>query len=665
VRSSAQAKLLIAALIVGISYYAGVWVGFTTTFPSAESARRHIFWPPNVILLAALLVTPPSWWWPCILAAFAAHLLADVQLSVAPATIAVPVQFAGNVLQALLAALALRRLNDPPWRVDTLRSMLAMLAVAGVAAPVLVSALVIYIYVWVGWMADFATAWNVRFLANAVSTITLAPLLFTMAGTGLQGVRELAPRRVAEFLAVLAGLLAAGTLVSRSATSAAELPLLYAPLPFLLWAAVRFGSPGLCITLVATLLLFIGQTFGGPSVTPVPADNTITLAVFLMAIAVPLLLLAALVQERRRAEEQIAGSEQRYRLAVAAGSVSVWDADLETGRISVDPVLKRALGYSEHEIPDTFEGWTAHVPPDDMARMRATAHDHLDGATTDFEVEHRMLHRDGSIRWFHARGGVTARRKGKAVRMSGTVTDITERKRAEQTLRENEIALRTSYDRIQDLAGRLITAQELERSRIARDLHDDVNQQLAALSIALSNVKRGLQTPRDKNLQEELSRLQQRAIHLANVIRNLSHELHPGVLQHAGLIAALEAHCAEFRTQQSIELTLSAADVIDGIPQEVALCLYRVVQEGLRNIAAHAGARKVKVTLRAIDDSLELIIADDGQGFNPSETRARQGLGLISLDERVRLVGGRLTIKTEPQGGTEVRVKIALGANHQ
>ena len=124
---------------------------------------------------------------------------------------------------------------------------------------------------------------------------------------------------------------------------------------------------------------------------------------------------------------------------------------------------------------------------------------------------------------------------------------VIERKRAEQTLRENESALRASYDRIQDLAGRLITAQEAERSRIASDLHDDVNQQLAGLSIALSNVKRQLQNGGDATVQNELTRLQQRTIDLADVIRNLSHELHPGVLQHVGLVAALKGHCAEVR----------------------------------------------------------------------------------------------------------------------
>jgi PAS domain S-box-containing protein len=234
------------------------------------------------------------------------------------------------------------------------------------------------------------------------------------------------------------------------------------------------------------------------------------------------------------------------------------------------------------------------------------------------------------------------------------------RKRAEQTLRENEAALRASYERIQELAGRLITAQEAERSRIARDLHDDVNQQLASLSIALSNIKRRLYVGGDATVQEELTRLQQRLIDLADMIRNLSHELHPGVLQHAGLIAALKGHCAEFGRQHAIEVTFSAACGLDGIPQDIALCLYRVAQEALRNVVAHAGACKVQVTLRATGAGLALLIADDGQGFDLAQARSLGGLGLISLEERVRLVGGSLAIHTEHKRGTEIQVQVPL-----
>jgi two-component system sensor histidine kinase UhpB len=141
--------------------------------------------------------------------------------------------------------------------------------------------------------------------------------------------------------------------------------------------------------------------------------------------------------------------------------------------------------------------------------------------------------------------------------------------------------------------------------------------------------------------------------------------LHPGVLQHVGLAAALNGHCAEVGRQYPIEVTFSAVDVRDGIPQEVALCLYRVAQEALRNIAEHADAHRAQVTLSSSEKSLELVIADDGQGFDLAGAQGAGGLGLISLDERVRFIGGSLAIRTGPQHGTEVRVQVPLGGGNQ
>jgi signal transduction histidine kinase len=697
--SARSTRLLVTALIVGVAYYAGAWVGFTTAFPGPGSARRHLFWPPNVILLAGLLVTPPRWWWPCSLTAFAAHLLAHAQLGMAPAVMALPVQFAGNVLQAVLAACTLRRLSDPPWRVDTLRSMLAVIAVAGVAAPALVSALVIHVYVWAGWMLDYASAWRVRFLANAVSTITLAPLLLTVAGHGLRGLRDVAPWRVAEFVAVLVGLLAVGTLVSRSATSAAQLPLLYAPLPFLLWAAVRFGPSGLSIALVATLLLFVGEPFGGPSVSSVPADNVITLAVFLVAIAIPLLLLSALVQERRQAQEQLS-LLQTITLEVAAADdlssalkVVICRVCKTTGWVIGQAWIPRHDGTVLECSPAWFSMATGLEP----FRQASEATTFLPGVglpgrvwsakqpswiqDVTMDLNFPRVQVAGALGLKAALGipiqsgdevlavleffmreprREDARLVNVITAVAAQLDLVMARKRAEQIRREHEAVLRANYDRIQDLTGKLITAQEAERSRIASELHDDVNQQLAGLSIALSHVKRRLHDGGNTTVQEELTRLQQRTMDLANVIRSLSHALHPGVLRHAGLVAALQGYCAEFGRQHAIEVTLSAANGVHGIPPDVALCLYRVAQEALRNTAAHAGARQVHVTLSGTADGLELVIADDGQGFNLAQAQHRGGLGLISLDERVRLVGGSLTINAQVTRGTEVRVQVPL-----
>ena len=194
-----------------------------------------------------------------------------------------------------------------------------------------------------------------------------------------------------------------------------------------------------------------------------------------------------------------------------------------------------------------------------------------------------------------------------------------------------------------------MTAQEEERRRIARELHDDVNQELAALSIALSALEAGLPAGTAADRRHDVARLQGRTVELAEAIRHLSHELHPGMLQYAGLVAALRSHCREFEREHGLTVTFRADDDLGTVPTDVALCLYRVTQEALQNVARHAEASQVRVTVARDGADLVLTIRDDGRGFDLAEGRGRGGLGLISLDERVRLAGGRLTIDTQPQ----------------
>jgi signal transduction histidine kinase len=220
-------------------------------------------------------------------------------------------------------------------------------------------------------------------------------------------------------------------------------------------------------------------------------------------------------------------------------------------------------------------------------------------------------------------------------------------------------AAHESATQIQSLAGRLITAQEEERRRIARELHDGVNQKLSALSIALAALG---QRPPSKaaDLRADLARLQERASGLVEEVRHISHELHPGVLQHVGLVAALQGYCEEFENEHGLSVTFRAAHNLGVVPADPALCLYRATQEALGNVARHAKAGHVRVTLTRDGSDVKLTVADDGGGFDLTEARGRGGLGLISLDERVRLVGGQVTIQTSPQSGTEVRIVVPM-----
>jgi len=239
--------------------------------------------------------------------------------------------------------------------------------------------------------------------------------------------------------------------------------------------------------------------------------------------------------------------------------------------------------------------------------------------------------------------------------------EITERVRAQEALAASEAALRHSHARTRSLAGRLITAQETERTRIARELHDDVSQRLASLAIGLSSLRRGLPAG-CAQLDDELQQYQDWAVEMADEIRNLSHELHPGVLRHAGLAAALKSVCCEVERKRGLAVSLDAPDQLEDVPPEIALCLYRVAQETLHNAAAHAEARHVLVSLTAHDDELELAVRDDGCGFDLAAARRRGGLGLLSIDERVRLVGGAVELSTAPGLGTTVSVRIPFAA---
>jgi signal transduction histidine kinase len=245
--------------------------------------------------------------------------------------------------------------------------------------------------------------------------------------------------------------------------------------------------------------------------------------------------------------------------------------------------------------------------------------------------------------------------------ITGLVIQRRRRRRTELALRENEAELRRSSQRNQDLAGRLITAQEAERSRIARDLHDDVSQQLAGVAIMLSRLKRSLLPP-PQQVNGMLTTLQERTTSLADTIRHLSHELHPGVLKHAGLVAALKQHCAEAAKHHRLTVTFKATDTLDGIDADTALCLYRIAQEALSNVIKHAHARVAVVNLKRITDDVALDIIDDGVGFVPDG--GVTGLGLRSMEERVRLGHGTIRVDSRPGHGTSLLVRMPLSPAH-
>ena len=191
-------------------------------------------------------------------------------------------------------------------------------------------------------------------------------------------------------------------------------------------------------------------------------------------------------------------------------------------------------------------------------------------------------------------------------------------------------------------------------------MHDDIGQRIAAFAIAISSLKRQSVVQTTDELREELSSLQTRTLDLSESVRHLSHDLHPATLQHAGIASVLRSHCEEFAKQHGSEVVVKAELEPDAIDASVALCLFRVTQEALQNIARHSAARHVEVSLTRSAANVELSIADDGSGFNPEGAHASGGgLGLQSIRERVRMAHGRLVIDSAPGRGTTVWVSVA------
>jgi signal transduction histidine kinase len=212
--------------------------------------------------------------------------------------------------------------------------------------------------------------------------------------------------------------------------------------------------------------------------------------------------------------------------------------------------------------------------------------------------------------------------------------------------------------RIGDLPGRLITAQEAERARIARDLHDGVCQDVTAISVDLSHLRRQCGNMTGQELGAALLSIERRAAVVAEELRRLSHGLHPAVLQHVGLVAALQSHCTEIERQHHLDVTFFAAGAVEPIDPRTSLALFRIAQEALRNTARHAHARHVTVSLARREGTLTMTVADDGGGFDVTAMRRSGGLGLVSIEERVRLMQGRVAIGSRRDNGTVIEVSV-------
>jgi PAS domain S-box-containing protein len=390
------------------------------------------------------------------------------------------------------------------------------------------------------------------------------------------------------------------------------------------------------------------------------------------------------ITERKQTEAALRESEERLTLAFAGAQEGVWDWNLETGAVVYSARWKQMLGYAEHEIEPHVSAWERLLHPDDLPRA-AQVHESVMRGGATYEGEFRLRHKDGHYLHVLSRGFPVRREPGgPPVRIVGTHFDLTERKHAEEMLRraheelevrvQNRTAelahanesLRAEMDerkRIErartELLARLVFAQEDERRRIAREMHDRFGEQLTALGRRIGLLKQACGDRAE--LRGQVDALEAVAEQLDRDVDHLVWEIRPTALDDLGLRAALANYVQDWSQRVSISAELHTSGLLDDrLASEAETTLYRIAQEALTNVAKHARAEHVDVILERRADHVLLIIEDDGVGFEQGDPRATgQGFGLLGMQERAALVGATLQIESAVGSGTTILVRMA------
>ena len=342
----------------------------------------------------------------------------------------------------------------------------------------------------------------------------------------------------------------------------------------------------------------------------------------------------------KRAETQLRESEGRFRLVANTAPVMIWTAGTDRNCSYVNKTWLDFTGRPlEAELGD---GWVEGVHPDDSNRCLQTYTEAFNRRES-FEMHYRVRRRDGEYRWVLGYGVPRFNSDGTFAGYIGSCVDITERKHAEESLAT--------------IGRRLIEAHEAERTWIGRELHDDINQRLALLAIELD---RSSQHALTNELTELVRHARARITEIAEDVQGLSHRLHSSKLDYLGLATAAKSLCRELSEKTKVEIVFEHAGIPHTLSKEVSLCLFRVLQEGLQNAVKHSGVRSFTVDLQGTEESIELTVADFGNGFAEQEACTGHGLGLISMRERLQLVHGELSVKSQPGAGTTIRARVPL-----
>jgi PAS domain S-box-containing protein len=356
----------------------------------------------------------------------------------------------------------------------------------------------------------------------------------------------------------------------------------------------------------------------------------------------------ASVVQRKRAQLARQASEHRFSRLFEDSSIGIALEGSEGRLLSVNPAFCSMTGYTKEELLQLSCANLSH--PEDAPLETVLFEELCNGKRKSYQMEKRFFRKDRSVFWAHISISLLKSVEGPPL-VIGMAKDISERKASEEQLTAAKLEL-------QHLTTRLIQAQDDERRRISHELHDDIGQRLSLLTVDLDTFQQQLDSLGIVFAARRASDLHRFACDLGSDIHHLSHELHSSKLQHLGLASALKDLCEKVSAQNQVAVTCDANGLANGLPSDVALCLFRVAQEALNNVLKHSNSRKASVEAMASGQGIALKISDSGQGFDP--TRSHWGIGLTSMRERLRVVGGELTVLSSPGEGTEIVAEVKL-----
>jgi PAS domain S-box-containing protein len=338
------------------------------------------------------------------------------------------------------------------------------------------------------------------------------------------------------------------------------------------------------------------------------------------------------ITERKRAGQALLSSEQRYRLLFERNVAGVAIASLDGRVLDCNDGWARILGYESRDGVLGRHASEFYFNPDERQPLL----NELLEKQALFSREVQLRRKDGMPVWVLFNAALNSEHDTPI--LQATMIDISEWKRAEETL--------------SGMTRKLIEAQEQERARIGRELHDDVNQRLAMLAVELEQLQ-----DNPSEVHSRVQELRQQTTELSNDVQALSHDLHSSKLEYLGVVAGIKSWCKEFAERQRMEIDFKS-DVPTAVPLEIGRSLFRVLQEALHNAIKHSGVKRVEVQLREESGEIHLIVSESGLGFDVEVAKQSKGLGLTSMRERVRLVNGTIVIDSKPMGGTTIHVRV-------